>query len=212
MRTDTLIETLVADAGRRRTVKPPPWPLLAGLAACLAALVFFTAIGFRPDIDRAAHTVRFDFKFVAAAALAATAFSALRSLAHPGAKGARAMLWLVLPAALLALSVVAELLVVSPDLWESRLIGQNGMNCLTAIPAMGAPVLIVFLWALKSRAPTEPVLSGAVAGLSAAAFAAFLYAAQCTDDSPLFVAFWYPIATLVLVAAGAFAGHRLLRW
>jgi hypothetical protein len=32
------------------------------------------------------------------------------------------------------------------------------------------------------------------------------------DDSPLFMATWYGIATVIVAAAGAFLGARLLRW
>jgi hypothetical protein len=45
-----------------------------------------------------------------------------------------------------------------------------------------------------------------------AGLAATLYAAQCTDDSPLFVATWYTIATAMVAAIGALAGSRLLRF
>jgi hypothetical protein len=36
--------------------------------------------------------------------------------------------------------------------------------------------------------------------------------AQCTDDSPLFVATWYPIAVGFVAAEGALAGSRWLRF
>jgi len=39
-----------------------------------------------------------------------------------------------------------------------------------------------------------------------------LYAAHCTDDSPLFVATWYTLAVTLLTVAGAFAGRRFARW
>ena len=41
---------------------------------------------------------------------------------------------------------------------------------------------------------------------------ALLYATHCPDDSPLFVAIWYGSATAIVVAIGALAGARLLRW
>ena len=46
-----------------------------------------------------------------------------------------------------------------------------------------------------------PSLAGAVAGLAAGGVAATLYAAHCTDDSPLFVATWYTLAIAALAAA-----------
>jgi hypothetical protein len=41
---------------------------------------------------------------------------------------------------------------------------------------------------------------------------ATLYASHCTDDSPLFVATWYSIATALVAAIGALAGSRMLRF
>jgi hypothetical protein len=63
-----------------------------------------------------------------------------------------------------------------------------------------------------SQAPTRPALAGAVAGLLSAGLAATLYAAHCTDDSPLFVATWYTIATALVTAVGALIGSRVLRF
>ena len=51
-----------------------------------------------------------------------------------------------------------------------------------------------------------PALAGAIAGMLSAGLAATLYASHCTDDSPLFVATWYTIATALVTAIGALAG------
>ena len=73
------------------------------------------------------------------------------------------------------------------------------------------PLACTFL-ALRHGAPTRPGLAGAVAGLVASGIAATLYASHCTDDSPLFVATWYPLAIGIVVRAGYVAGSRYLRW
>jgi hypothetical protein len=57
-----------------------------------------------------------------------------------------------------------------------------------------------------------PGLTGAVAGLLSASIAATLYAANCTDDSPLFVAVWYPLAIGFVALVGCLAGRRWLQW
>jgi hypothetical protein len=46
----------------------------------------------------------------------------------------------------------------------------------------------------------------------AAALAATVYAAHCTDDSPLFVATWYSLAIAFVTVVGAVIGSRVLRW
>ncbi|MGB6637955.1 MAG: NrsF family protein, partial [Bradyrhizobium sp.] len=65
---------------------------------------------------------------------------------------------------------------------------------------------------LRHGAPARPAVAGAMAGLISAGLAAALYASHCTDDSPLFVATWYPIATAMVVAAGALIGAKVLRF
>ena len=51
-----------------------------------------------------------------------------------------------------------------------------------------------------------------MAGLAASSIAAVFYGLNCFDDSPLFVITWYPMAILVVVSAGYFAGGRYLQW
>jgi hypothetical protein len=86
------------------------------------------------------------------------------------------------------------------------------MHCLTIIPLLSIAPLAALLFAMRDGAPQHPGVAGALAGAAAAGIAATLYASNCPDDSPLFVASWYPLATLIVVAVGAVAGGRLLRW
>jgi hypothetical protein len=55
-------------------------------------------------------------------------------------------------------------------------------------------------------------VAGAIAGLLSAGLAATLYASHCTDDSPLFVATWYSLATALVTAIGALAGSKFLKF
>src|SRR6267378_973128 len=78
--------------------------------------------------------------------------------------------------------------------------------------AVTLPLLAAALIGLRHGAPTRPAVTGAIAGLLSAGLAATLYASHCTDDSPLFVAAWYTIATALVTAIGALAGSRVLRF
>jgi hypothetical protein len=51
-----------------------------------------------------------------------------------------------------------------------------------------------------------------MAGILSSGLAATLYASNCTDDSPLFVATWYTLATLIVAAIGALVGSKVLRF
>jgi hypothetical protein len=94
----------------------------------------------------------------------------------------------------------------------TRLVGSNSKICLTVIPALSLPLLIAALIGLRHGAPSRPALSGAIAGLLSAGFAATLYASHCTDDSPLFVATWYTLAVALVAAVGALVGSRVLKY
>ena len=72
------------------------------------------------------------------------------------------------------------------------------------------PLLVAALVGLRHGAPTRPAVTGAIAGLLASGLAATLYAAHCTDDSPLFVATWYTLAAGLVTAVGALAGRKVL--
>lgn len=211
MKTQDLIAALSTDMGavvdlRRSLVMA----LLVG--GLISAALFGLTIGVRPDFAEALRTWRFDAKFVVTLGALFAALAVGLPLLRPGAMpGARAI-WLAAPLLTLAVGVGVEILAVPPDRWGSRLMGVNALHCLTLIPLLSIAPLAALLWAMRQGAPESPARAGAVAGLAAAGFAATLYATNCTDDSPLFVAFWYSLATLIVMAAGALAGRRLLRW
>lgn len=212
MRTDDLVQALAADHGTRSAAPGPvlAFALAAGLA--VAVVLFAILLGPRPDIMTALGTPRFLLKFVETGALAATAIALALRLIRPGAPTAAATAALVAGPAILALAVLGELMLVPADAWSSRLVGLNSQICLTFIPVLSVPLLAAALLGMRHGAPTRPRLAGAIAGVVAGGLAATLYAAHCTDDSPLFVGTWYTIAISVVVLAGSLAGPRALRW
>ena len=211
MKTEQLVAALVADrtAGGRSLTWTLSLALLAGGVISLG--LFFATLGPRKDLAPALETWRFDFKLVLVGLALVLAFALCRTLsrpvpvAHPGR-------YLLPLAALAAAAIVIELAVVPMDAWRTRLVGSNSLICLSALPALSLAPLAVLLAMLRSAAPASPALAGGAAGLLAAASGATLYAFHCFDDSPLFVVTWYGLAALLVVAIGALAGRRLLRW
>jgi hypothetical protein len=212
VRTSELIAALAAD--------PVPKPVHMGMrfAAALAlgligALVLYALfVGPRPDIGEAVRTIRFNLKFLDALALALPSLALLLRLERPDARPGALALWLFAPLILLALAVAVELMVVPQSEWLQRLIGHNMRYCTTMIPMMAAPILPALIIAMRAGAPQHPGWTGALAGAAAAGLASLLYASHCPDDSPLFVATWYPLATLVCAGVGALLGKRFLAW
>jgi hypothetical protein len=211
MDTNELIKALAADARRPRASLLSAWWWATGLASALAALVFAATVDMRPDIVEAAGTLRFLIKFVVTLTLASGAFYALRALSRPEGNRHRLPQLIVAPALLVA-AVVVELIVVPPEAWPERMIGASNIYCLLLIMLIGVGPLSVLLLALHHGAPANPGVAGAVAGLLAGGIAAAVYAAHCTDDSPLFVATWYTMAIAGLAGLGAVVARRSARW
>lgn len=211
MKTDDLIGLLAQDAPVRWTLSSRlAMAFMAGTAVAVA--LFGALVGIRPDILSVGQTARFLFKFLLASALLCCAVGAVAQVGRPearlGAWGAAFAAVLVA----LGVAVAAELVVTPQALWGVRLVGQNAAFCLVVIPTLALAPLACLLFALRAGAPSRPGLAGAVAGLAASGIAATLYATHCPDDSPLFVATWYSLATAIVVTAGYVAGKRLLRW
>jgi hypothetical protein len=212
MKTSDLIASLAADS------RAPTLPLKRRLAVAFGAgalvslALFMAMVGPRPDVMSAMHTMRFDLKFLDTLALLAPSYFLCLSLARPETGPNVLFAWLAAPLLLLLTAVGVELAVVPRDLWVTRLVGSNWYHCLTVIPLLSIAPLGALIAALREGAPRYPALAGALAGAASAGVAATIYASNCPDDSPLFVVTWYPLATAIVVAIGAIAGWRWLRW
>src|SRR5450432_289622 len=212
METDRLIRALAADNAHRS----PPVGFVLTLALLAAApvsmAIFFAELGVRPDVLTAMRNPFFDLKFAVTLALAISAIAVSLHLSRPEAS-LRGFGWMLLiPAGLLVAGISGEMMMPQRLPMMTRLIGSNSKVCLTAIPAMSLPLLAAALVGLRHGAPARPAVAGAIAGLLSAGLAATLYAAHCTDDSPLFVATWYTLATALVTAIGALAGSKMLRF
>jgi hypothetical protein len=212
METDQLIRTLAADNTHRE--RPVGFVLALALlaAAPVSMAMFFAELGVRPDVMTAMRNPFFDLKFAVTLALAISAIAVSLHLSRPEAS-LRGFGWMLLiPAGLLVAGISGEMMMPQRLPMMTRLIGSNSKVCLAAIPAMSLPLLAAALVGLRHGAPARPAVAGAIAGLLSAGLAATLYAAHCTDDSPLFVATWYTLATALVTAIGALAGSRMLRF
>ena len=210
MKTDDLIELLAKDSVPPRFRSVLAWAVASGII--IAAILFSVAIGFRPDISEAVKSGRFLFKFVVTVSLAVTAIWVTLSVGRPDGRLAHRGLALAIAPALLACAAVLELLVLPESQWMNHLVGHNSRFCLTLIPLLSIGPLACLIVALRAGAPSSPGVAGAVAGLAASGIAATFYAANCTDDSALFVMTWYPMAILIVTTAGYLVGRKVLKW
>jgi hypothetical protein len=212
MDTEQLLRTLAADNSHR--ARPVGQVLMLALlaAAPVSLLIFFAEFGVRPDVMTAMKNPFFDLKFAVTLALAISAVAVALHLSRPEASLRGFGWYLLIPAGLLAAGIGGEMMMPQRLPMMTRLVGSNSKICLTVIPALSLPLLIAALIGLRHGAPSRPALSGAIAGLLSAGFAATLYASHCTDDSPLFVATWYTLAVALVAAVGALVGSRVLKY
>ena len=212
METDQLIRSLAADNARHAMPVGLVLALALLSAAPVSAAMFFASLGVRPDVMTAMHNPFFDLKFAVTLALAIPAIAVSLHLSRPEVS-LRGWAWLLLiPAGLLVAGIGGEMMLPQRLPMMTRLVGNNSRVCMTAIPLMSLPLLAAALIGLRHGAPTRPAVTGAFAGLLSAGLAATLYASHCSDDSPLFVATWYTIATALVTAIGALAGSKVLRF
>jgi len=208
MRTQDLIEQLAEQLPAR----PWRWTRLrfglsllgAGLFALLLLTLFLgTPLAEVPRTGIAAFAMKTGFSLAVALAGA----SALFASGSPGS-GMRVPL-MVIGLAFLVMVVLAlgEILAAEPA-WP----GASWKTCLTSIVLLtplgfGGGVL-----AMRRLAPVRPRISGALAGLGAAATAATAYALWCPETNALFLLSWYAMPIALAGLAGALLGPRLLRW
>jgi hypothetical protein len=212
MDTEQLIRSLAADNSHR--ARPVGYVLMLALlaAAPVSLLIFFAELGVRPDVMTAMHNPFFDLKFAVTLALAISAIAVALHLSRPEASLRGFGWYLLIPAGLLVAGISGEMMMPQRAPMMTRLIGNNSKFCMTFIPVISLPLLLAALLGLRHGAPSRPALSGAVAGMLSAGLAATLYASHCTDDSPLFVATWYTLATALVAAVGALIGARVLKY
>jgi hypothetical protein len=212
METDQLIRTLAADNAQR--AQPVGIILLLALMAAtpVSTALLLLGLGVRPDIMVAMRSPFFDLKFVVTMALAIPAVAVSLHLSRPEAT-LQGWGWLLLaPVVVLAGGLVSEMMLPQRLPMLTRLVGHNSMLCMSAIPVLSLPILGAAMVGLRHGAPARPAATGAIAGLLSAGLAATLYAAHCTDDSPLFVATWYTLAAAIVAGLGALIGKRVLRY
>jgi hypothetical protein len=212
MKTEQLIAALAADA---KTTEMPIgrtlWLAFAG-GVLVAALIFFMEVGPRGDLSAALSSPRFLFKCLLTVSLLVSAMGLVWHLARPGAVPIGWVIALCAVPVLLAGAAITEMIMIPSAAWEYLIFGMNWQVCMVLIPMLSAAPLIALLLALRHGATSHPVLAGAAAGLLATGIGATLYATHCQSDSPMFVAVWYVIATVIVTAVGALLGSRLLRW
>ena len=213
MKTDDLIGLLSNQVTRidrgavaRRFVKALA---LGGLGSLILMSVVF---GVRHDLASVARTTIFWAKMAYPLAIAIGAMLAVMRLGRPGARAGYSWALIALPFVAVWAASMVVLDGAAPGGRWAIVLGHTWRTCPFNIMLLSLPTFPAVFWAVKSLAPTQLRLAGAVAGLLASSTATIVYCLHCPEMSPAFWSVWYAIGMLVPAGIGAWLGPKLLRW
>jgi hypothetical protein len=211
MKTEQLIEMLARDAG------PAPASGLAQrivpmLALGLALPIALAMLVWGPVPGAMWATPAPWVKLGYTLALAAVGWVLVDRLARPGARATSGVRTLTIVLLSMAGLGLAGFVLDDPALRMRAWMGHSWSTCPLNVLLFGLPGLALAFWVLRAAAPTRPRAAGAAAGLLAGALAAAGYSLACNEGATSFIATWYTLGVAGVVALGAAAGPRLLRW
>jgi hypothetical protein len=213
MKTDDLIGLLSNQVTRidrgavaRRFVKALA---LGGLGSLILMSVVF---GVRHDLASVARTTIFWAKMAYPLAIAIGAMLAVMRLGRPGTRAGYSWALIALPFVAVWAASMVVLDGAAPGGRWAIVLGHTWRTCPFNIMLLSLPTFPAVFWAVKSLAPTQLRLAGAVAGLLASSTATIVYCLHCPEMSPAFWSVWYAIGMLVPAGIGAWLGPKLLRW
>jgi hypothetical protein len=198
------------------TLAPPPafspavTVLTMGGIVALGVALLLAAIGVRSDLATAITEPMILAKSVLPVMLSATAMLFALQAARPGVT--RPMLPLAVPVLLAGVLFAWQAVQTPADALLPGIVGNTAVYCLLSITSLSFLPVAAAIALFRRGATTRPVWTGGLIGLAASAAVASGYALHCTEDSPLFFTVWYGLGIAICGCAGAWAGHRFLRW
>ena len=186
--------------------------LLLFLGAVEAAA--FLGMGFmRPDMPTAMQAPSFWWRLASLGLIAVLGAGVAIVSADPVRSPRRGLRWiLVCIAAIFASgwlidaagSGFAELLL--------RLDWRQGLQCVWKMVALSIPPAITLGTLVRRGAPTDRAGTALAAGLSSAAWGAFVFVFACPSDDPLYIAVWYTVGCSIVAMLARAVLIRLSRW
>jgi hypothetical protein len=213
MRTDSLVDRLSQDLRpvRRRSVVRQALLLLLLAVVEVAA---FLGMGFmRPDMPVAIEAPSFWWKLASMGVIAVLGASIAILSGDPVRSPRRGLRWILV----CIVAIVASGWLIDAagnglaDLVR-RLDWLQGLQCVWKMVALSIPPAIALGVLVRRGAPTDRAGSALAAGLSSAAWGAFVFVFACPSDDPLYIAVWYTIGCSIVTIVGRGVLLRLSRW
>jgi len=131
---------------------------------------------------------------------------------RPDSRRTGAIAWIAAPVLLLAALAALGFSRTPVDARAAYVMGSTWATCLPSVVLFSLPVFAALLMAFRRLAPTDRTRAGTLAGLTAGATSAAVYALHCPETSPAFVLVWYGLGVATAGLIGRLLGPRLLRW
>ena len=83
-----------------------------------------------------------------------------------------------------------------------RLAWTQGLQCVWKMVVLSIPAAVVLGGLIRRGAPTDRSGTALAAGLSSAAWGAFVFVFACPSDDPLYIAVWYTVGCSIVTLLG----------
>ena len=93
-----------------------------------------------------------------------------------------------------------------------RLDWRQGMQCVWKMVALSIPPVIALSVLIRRGAPTDRAGTALAAGLSSAAWGAFVFVFACASDDPLYIVVWFTVGCTIVTMAARALLMSLSRW
>lgn len=213
MKTTSLIHLLAQDA----ELPPAPKASLTLLAALVLAALLSTALvvglwGVNTQLPAQIQSTGMWVKLLWLSCLCGLTWHALLRLARPGLNlGFSA--WGALGVWLVMVALAVHQWQNTPTAEHAALVwGTSWQQCSASIVALAVPFFVASIWTLRNLAPTQPTLTGGMAGLMSGLLSALVYSLHCPETAFAFLLLWYVAGMAVMSVLGAAVGQRYLRW
>jgi hypothetical protein len=213
MRTESLLDRLSRDLRpvRRRSVAQEATLLLLLAVVEVAA---FLGMGFmRPDMTVAMQAPSFWWKLTSMGLIAVLGAGVAILSADPVRSPRRGLRWiLVCLVAILASGWLIDAAGHGFADLARRLDWTQGLQCVWKMVVLSIPPAIALGVLIRRGAPTDRAGTALAAGLSSAAWGAFVFVFACPSDDPLYIAVWYTVGCSIVTLLGRAGLMRLSRW
>jgi hypothetical protein len=213
MRTESLVDRLSADLQPVRRRNPAREALLLVLLA-IVELAVFLGMGFmRPDMPVAMEAPSFWWKLTSMALIAVLGAGVAILSVDPVRSPRRGLWWILVCIIVIFASgwLIDAAGAGIADLVR-RLDWTQGLQCVWKMVALSLPPAIALGMLIRRGAPTDRGGTALAAGLSSAAWGAFVFVFACPSDDPLYIAVWYTVGCSLVTTFGRAVLMRLSRW